>query len=494
MTQFMKYVSMAIIGTFWLAACNEEEDSAPVPVASAPAVAQFKQSNWQVTEKQGSLDVVIFLSKPAPQSGTLRVELGGSHLSQVTTQPQIQQGALQLPVTKGSSSASFRIETIDNALLDGEKIISMSLVEGSEGFSIGTQKIAQVDIADDEAPVEAAFMLNTGTVRENSTLGSTVVIVFANAAPANSLIVVAPASQNLQAGVHYQTEPALVNGKIVLPIEAGAQQASFKILPADDIHYNGERVLELTIESAEGGVRKGDQLTFDLSITDDELLSKGKSYEIVSGNWRVKRTYEYNESGELAKVLWEQYTPHYQGGTYTYEYLNGRLHKMVENANRENYYVWEGDRIVKEEQYTNGLLTRLIEYGYDQAGNVGEALYTYRQPDGEMKAGLLFVYLYFTDGNIYKKMVYNPQENAEPAWIETHTYENYLPVENPFPMVEILPNVSAQRNLATSYHYEGNGKDLAYQMAYEFDANGLPISRTASWSNGSERAVYEYYE
>ncbi|MFZ5972020.1 MAG: hypothetical protein ACOYXA_10555 [Bacteroidota bacterium] len=475
-------------------ACKDEETLVPTPVSVTPAAAQFQQSSWSTSENGGTLHVVINLNKPAPQSGTLHVQIAPDHMDKVTTLPVADNGIITVPVEKGSTSTTFRVQSINNSLMDGTKRLTMALVGASSGLALGTLKNTQIDIDDDDAPVPAAFMLNIGTVRENSELGATVMIVFAHPVPASGLIVVAPLSENAHPDEHYRTEPTLVNGKLVLPVAAGAEHVSFNIFPTDNETFNADRSIRFTIESAEGGVKKGDQLIFDLSITDDELANKGKKYETVAGNWRVTRTYEYNEAGNLSKILWEQYTPHYQGGSYTYEYVNGRLHKMVENANRESYYVWEGDRIVKEEQYTHGLLTRLVEYGYDQAGNIGEALFSYRQPNGEMKAGLLNVYLYFTDGNVYKKMVYSPAEDGEPVLIGTHTYDNYMALENPFPMVEILPNVNAQPNLPTTYRYEGNGQDNTYQLTYQFGADGLPTSRTASSPSGSETTVYEYYQ
>jgi hypothetical protein len=173
-------------------------------------------------------------------------------------------------------------------------------------------------------------------------------------------------------------------------------------------------------------------------------------------------------------------------------YHQGRLHKMVENANRETYYIWEGNRIVKEEQYTNGLLSKYVLYNYDQAGNIGEAAFHYRQPDGSLKMGLLFVYLYFTDGNLYKKMAYNPIEGSEEySLISTITYDNYLDAANPFPL-EILPTVNPQPKLPGSFSEEGNGHYNVYNFSYEFDGDGRPLKRTAVSAGTSEVTTYTY--
>jgi hypothetical protein len=92
-------------------------------------------------------------------------------------------------------------------------------------------------------------------------------------------------------------------------------------------------------------------------------------------------------------------------------------------------------------------------------------------------------------------MVYVPTpEGAEDfALIRTDTFDHYLDQENPFPMVEILPNVKSQSKLPTSYRTEANGKDILYELSYEFDDDGKPLRRTASFPGGSESATYLYY-
>jgi hypothetical protein len=137
-------------------------------------------------------------------------------------------------------------------------------------------------------------------------------------------------------------------------------------------------------------------------------------------------------------------------------------------------------------------LSKYVLYNYDQAGNIGEAAFHYRQPDGSLKMGLLFVYLYYTDGNLYKKMGYNPVNGLENlSLISTVTYGNYLDVENPFPL-EILPNVNSQPNLPGTYREEANGSDLFFNFTYEFDAIGRPLKRMTTSTRGSETTTYHY--
>jgi hypothetical protein len=92
-------------------------------------------------------------------------------------------------------------------------------------------------------------------------------------------------------------------------------------------------------------------------------------------------------------------------------------------------------------------------------------------------------------------MVYAPpaSETEEPLIISTETFDNYLNKPNPFPVVEVLPNIKAQKELPASYRYEGNGHDLQYNFSYEFREDGQVGKRTTTGPRGVEVAVYYYY-
>jgi hypothetical protein len=492
MKRFQNYFLFGVLSTSALLSCKNEDTELNDVIT--PVVVQFSETQIVLNENETGKTVAVSLSRAASADGSIEVEFTSDKLSGIKIEPAAVDGILALPVAKGSTSASFTIQPINNTIMDGAKTISVSLKKVTDGFQLGANKSVSLSVVDDEAPVAANFLFQIGTTRENVGSGAIVTIALSNPAPAEGHIEITFSSINQQYGTHFVTEPAAIDGKVLLPVQLGSDHVSFKVIPTNDLLFNGERTISFSLNKAQGGVSKGAGVTHALTITDDELAAKPKGYQIAGGGWSYNRRYEYNENGDLAKIIWEQYTPGFTGGTYSYEYQAGRLHKMVENANRETFYLWEQNRIVKTEQYTNGELTQYTMYGYDQAGNVGERAVHYRQPNGELKLGLVFVYLYFTDGNLYKKMVYNPLDgNEEYALVATHTYDNYLDNENPFPAEEILPNWNSQPNLPGTYRVETNGQDILYQFSYTFSNDGKPLSRTATSTSGSETATYQYY-
>jgi hypothetical protein len=482
----MKKIAFPLLLLSAIISCTDD------PTLERPASAitvEFNETQIGFTESSEANNITISLSKPSETNGIITVEASSVNLNAFSTSPAIEDGILELPIAIGQTSISFEIKAVDNQLLDGDKSISFTVSTVSEGFSIGAAKSVIATVIDDEAPAQINFMLNVGSVRENSDVGSTTIITLSHAAPGAGSIEISLASTKAVYGVNYVTEPEALDGKISLSIETGMNHVEFKLIPINDNTFNGDRTITYTITDADGAITKGQALTHEVSITDDELAGMLKSYESNSGGLKI---FEYNEKGNVSKLHWEHNT---LSGTYIYHYNESeQLIKIVESAFVERIFTWENGRITKVEKFDDGVLKQQTLYGYDDAGNVGEALHYYRQPSGEMKPGLLFVYLYYLNGNIYKQLTYNPVEGSEEyPLISTRTYENYLDKENPYLTVEILPNVNAQPNLPGTLRTEENGFDILYQFAYEFDTNGRPIKRTTTTPTGNEVAEYQYY-
>lgn len=455
---------------------------------------QFESTEHSLAENAASKAVTINLGNASPVDGLVSLEVTAPNLNSFTTSPAISGGKIALPISSGSRSINFTLTPVDNATLDGNQSIVFTIHSVPNGLSIGTIKTSTIIITDDEQPAQVNFVAGSSTFTEENHSNNNVVITLSSPAPGNGQLEVVIESNDAVYGEHFTTSPGATNGKISLPISTGHQQAKIEIIPINDDRINGNRHISLTITGATGAISKGSTSGHGITIKDDELKGVSKSYSTSAGGWSTRRFYAYNENGQLAKVYWEQYTPGYAGGAYIYHYNGQQLEKMTEQNGIETIYTTENGRIIKSEKFTAGVLTQYTLYGYDDAGNVGETAHYYRQrTTGEMKMGLLMVYLYFTDGNLYKQLTYNPVDENEPVLISTRTYDKYIATANPFPMVEILPNKPTQRHLPGTYRTEENGKDVTYNLSYEFDAEGRLRSRTATSAEGRETTTYNFY-
>jgi hypothetical protein len=482
---FLFFSLLFSIGFF---SCSDEESLTPVRTT-----ARFEQTQVSVAENSGTTTLSVTFDKAVGQNAWVSLRLKTTDVDGFITDPAVENQLIKIPVTAGQTHADFRFSPVDNAVLSPPKSITFSIESVSDGLNIGSSSEVTITITDDESPARVNFLLNIGSIRENSTNGATVMIAFSHPSPGSGSLDISFSSDKVVYGTHFITEPASVNGKITLPVDAGANHIFFRVIPVNDQSYNGDRAISYRLTSASGAISIGEGVSHQLTITDDEMAGLAKGYETFSGAWRYKRTYEYNESGLLAKIYWEQNTPGFSSGTYTFEYDgNGRLVKKIESGTSLTHYVWEGGQIVKSEKYDNGELKQYILYGYDEAGNVGEAAIHFRQPSGELILSIVNVYLYYTNGNLYKKLAYSPVENSEEMnLLSEETFENYTNKFNPFPMVEVLPNVNTQSWLPLDYRLKQGEVNLFYQFNYEFDSEGRPTRRTTN--NGLEISNYFYY-
>jgi hypothetical protein len=476
---------------FLFSSCEDDE-----PKVNALPATQFIQDKLTFSENETTSEIILVLNEAPTQDGTITISVTAPNLTGFITTPAIVDGKIQLPVTARKGDVTFSFTPIDNALLNGNQIIDFTIESVSEGLTVGNQKNLSVTIVDNESPALVSFHEELSSTHENSGSPTAVTIALSHASPGAGSIEISVNSDNAIYGTHYITEPAAVNGRVIVAVEPGVNSVSFKVIPINDPLYNGDRSIQYTIAQTEGSVIRGQAIKNTLKITDDELHGKSKGYTIGGGGWGYKREIQYDEEGKISKILFEQTSPGYQlNGFYEYEYdASGKLVKMKETDLTETFYSWEGGRVVKEESFRDGVLKKYVLYGYDATGNVGEASYHYRQSDGELKLSLLIVYLYHEDGNIYKQLNYSPVQGSDDYnLLSTKTFETYSTKENPFTMVDILPTVKTQPNLPLSYRLEEGGHDILFQFTYQFNAAGQPTKRTATSSVGTESVLYEYY-
>ncbi len=483
----------ALLALVLLPTCKKEELD-PTPTPNPTLVTVKFEADGSILENSETTAITLSFDKAAPRAGSLTIDVTTATPDAFQTAPAAVNGVLTLPVAKGDASASFEITPVNNNLLDEARTITFELTAVTEGFLIGTKEELVLSILDDEAPAAVSFSAAAGSVLENEAAGMTVSLRLSNAAPEAGKVIIQVA--NLPEEPGFTTIPAFDNnGRLELAIPAGADSVAFQLKPTDNALLKGHQTLEFSIAETAGAITKGTQLSFEATVLDDELVGKPKTFESGGGNWRSKNTYEYDDNGRVNKVHWETETPFLRQGTKTYYYgANGLIERINHHAFEDEYFYTENGRIVRSEKIRDGLMVSYSLYDYDPAGNLGaQALYHRNATTGEYVQSYIFVYLYFDNGNIYKQLTYLPdKEGEEPELQSTRTYDNYTDSPNPFPMIEIIPGIVAQRHLPGSFRLEENGADLQYNFGYEFNAEGVLIRRTATGGT-SELTTYEYY-
>ncbi len=474
-----------------LIACKKDEFDPSVE--NPMAVAVNFSNDISVAENAGAQEVVLQFDKTAQQEGTIEVKAVTATPEAFQSSPAVEDNLIVLAVAKGDTHASFTVTPVNNNMEDNDRIVSFEITEVTEGFEIGSKKSIVMSILDDENSITANFSNSKGVLYENTPTGLDIKVLFS--APAIQTGQVVLQLEGMAETGLFTTQPALdASGRIALPVSAGATVVSLLLTPTDDRLLKGHHTLDFTIAETEGGIIKGQELSFKLSLLDDELAGKAKSYETAGGGWRSKKAYLYDEDGRILAVQWETETPFLRTGTDTYYYAaNGLIERVNHTPEQDEYFYQENGRIVRSETIKNGVKTEYSEYDYDLAGNVGGQAQYRRQSNGAYTLSFLYHYLYDFNGNLYSQLTYIPGDDPQnPILISTRTYESYLNIPNPFPVLEVIPGIQAQPFLPVSYRIEENGSSLSYSFSYEFDGAGNLIKRTTSGS-GSEVTTYQYY-
>jgi YD repeat-containing protein len=487
-THTIRTLFLTTVAAFILTSCLEDEPA----VVPSPASVTFSAPTLGISELAGPTDITLALAKPATKSGTVTVKIETEYAEDFTTTPAPIDGKIEIPVTAGQSQVKFTLTPVHNNLHHGNKQIGFTIEAVTDGLIIGTEKVLAVTIFEIDQPNLVNFVASQGSLIENSEEGFYLTIGFSLMTMGEGVVEVEITNAGALYGTYFTTEPAAVGGKITLAVATGIGNLPIKFIPVNNTTLNGHKEIGLTITSASGAVTKGNLLNFSLSLIDDELINKPKGYETIANGWRVKRTYEYNETGKLSKIFWEQNA---LSGIYTYQYdETGNLTKITESSTVETRFQRDVQgRIILSENFNAGLLKTYSIYSYDDAGNVGEVAVFNRQPSGEYVMSTLFLYLYYYNSNhLFKRLTYYPIPDTEDFdLIQEEKYEYYISqTVNPFPMVDILPEKNVQPFYPSQYILSRDGQVYSYPFSYAFNAQGFPIRRTAS---ANEVTTYEYY-
>jgi hypothetical protein len=474
----------------FLLSCDDDDVKDP---SNSKVIVQFALPELTLSENSNEKTIALNFGKPSIQDGTIEISVDTANTKYFHTSPAVVNGILLLEVKKNDASATFAITP---ANVNGSKQLEFRLKEVPENFLMGSQNKIALTIQDEASPFSYVdFIPVNATIKENYSEGYPIQLHLSESPTVDGSIVLEANSTKAIYGEHYVTVPAFSNGTLTLAGTPGTSVVSFTVIPVDNTIINGEFEIEFSISETLGNIQKGTTVKESFRITDDELENMPKGYEIAAGSWGLKRTVEYDALGRIDKVHIESATPAKSTHTESYFYNGaGLLEKINKYPNIDEIFTWQNDRIIKSESVDHGVVKSYTVYDYDDYGNVSGTATFYLQPGGEYKAGILFGYLYFTDGNLYKALSYAPAEgNDEPTLLSTSTYDGYIDAANPFPMVDILPTVKTQTKLPTTYRVEGNEKDLLYNLSYEFRSDGRVGKRTATGAQTTESAIYHYY-
>lgn len=497
----MKKLIVKLIGisllAFYFLACDDDDFNNPFE--SIPTV-QFKVRQDSLQENADEKTITLDFSQPFKYDATIRVLVDTSKVKYFTSSPMPVSGVITLSVKKNDSQALIRLRAKNDAAFTDTKRIEFRLTHLHNEFIVGQNDKFELSISDDDPSSgtrqsELNFTASSEHVIEDESSWHEVKIHVSEFNTATGTAVIEAQSGNAIYGTHYISEPAFVNNQVTLTV-AASHILTFKVKAINDNLLTGNKSVKFSIRETTGNLVGGSSRTDSLHIIDDELSGLPKGYDARGGTWGQKKTYEYDEKARVSKVNWETYTPYKRTGTDTYYYNQwDQLTRINSGSGHDVLYSYVDTRIFLVQRIENGVLDGYTNFDYDEHAHLAGYQIFDSRPDGTFINTTIVVLLYFPNGNLFKKLVYTPAASSEeePYLVSTETFDGYLDKENPFPMVDVLPNVKTQKNLPASYRYEGNGRDLQYYFSYEFRQDGKLSKRTVTGPGPGETATYEYY-
>lgn len=246
---------LSVLSLGFIAACSDDEE------APAPVTLDFAATARTVSENAGAQTLTVNLSSAAFRDGSLSITATPANANTMITFPT------GIDIAEGQTAAQFTVTPINNAAIDGNKTITFTLADPTDGFVLGTAITFTLTILDDEGPVNANFETESSSTNENNAEGIAINIILSdNADEAGEVIVSFPA----EFAAAFTSDPEAVNNTITLPIAVGENSASFTITPVNGTDDNEAPLIPFTISNATGGVVVGTNVTHTLTIVDDD--------------------------------------------------------------------------------------------------------------------------------------------------------------------------------------------------------------------------------
>lgn len=238
------------------------------------AAANFQTSVASVIENSVTgITVQIPFSMATKGPGTITVSWASNNAAyntHFTTLPAAVGNLITLTVNDDATGTSLTLIPKDDSYFHDNYVVVFEITATTGSVKAGTNKKLTATIQEDENPSFASFPVTDGTIAETST--SSIVIPIALTIPASDVgtINISFTSSSAVYGTHFTTVPAASGNNILLNVAKNATGAELTINPIDNAVDNPDRIIFFTISGGSGVVRPAGNISYVLTITDNE--------------------------------------------------------------------------------------------------------------------------------------------------------------------------------------------------------------------------------
>lgn len=234
-------------------------------------------------------------------------------------------------------------------------------------------------------------------------------------------------------------------------------------------------------------------LTF--SIASFSLLScEGNDDHVKKTEYRplrieeigYKRELVYNSAGQVTKIVSESQIPDKDKITTVQEFeynADGRIVTSLIDNKRLFQYTYDGDQIVKTEEFENGVASHRFVFSYQSNGLIKEML-SYKYENGAPQLTGKITYAFDGNKNIssVKEFSFSEPGYVLESMYEYDRYDNSPSVDSHFDFHSLNTGLQLHRN-NPGRMVSKNKNGVAFSIedyVYEYDANGIATKREST--------------
>lgn len=270
LTSFAFLLSLILLGS-----CKKDDIIIPPANPQQPAISkiQFATDKNEIPDNGNELSIEVLLNPKPTKPGSISIKIeeeNAVHLSDYILIPGKENEKITLPFAAGAEKVSFRFKTVDDDVYNPEKKVKFTLEEGDGSIFKPEGKIATtVKILDNERHSGIWFEELRSSIYENEQAGYNVKFLIEPAANEDGFIEVGITGTNALYDVHFSTDKPFVQGKLRLPVKAGDESVSFKILPIQNFEVNDTRALKFRVTQTSELLRADYLKEMELFILDN---------------------------------------------------------------------------------------------------------------------------------------------------------------------------------------------------------------------------------
>ena len=230
--------------------------------ATPPGTLQFSSGYYIVNETQATATITV--TRTAGSTGAVSVNYATSNGPAVAPGDYTTTSGT-LSFANGETSKSFTVTINNDALIEFDETLNLTLSNPTGGATLGTQSTAFLEIISDDIPQPGQLQFSAATYSVNETGGTA------------TITVTRTGGSNVPVSVHYATgggtaaagsDYTATSGDLSFGI--GEVSKTFTIPIIDDTLVESDETINLTLSSPTGGATLGSQSTAVLTIISED--------------------------------------------------------------------------------------------------------------------------------------------------------------------------------------------------------------------------------